>query len=127
MSIIYKKPTLIIKDSMFFVWYRLCVKKTLLILFSLLWCTYSTAGLLSDEEIKYNLQACKKGQYSSSNNQGISKSVLDRYCVCYVNKIDQNLTKKDIKYFKENGTYPERYNQLVFESSKQCYLKEIVN
>ena len=83
------------------------------------------AGLLSDEEIKHNLQACKKGQYSSSNNQGISKSVLDRYCVCYVNKIDQNLTKKDIKYFKENGTYPERYNQLVFESSKQCYLKEI--
>jgi ribosomal protein S8 len=32
--------------------------------------------------------------------------------------VQQNLTQKDIKYFKENGTYPERYNQVVFESSK---------
>ena len=96
-----------------------------IIIFSLLWCTYSTAGLLSDEEIKYNLQACKKGQYSSSNNQGISKSVLDRYCVCYVNKIDESLTKKDIEYFKKNRRYPEKFDRIVFESSKQCYFKVI--
>jgi len=83
------------------------------------------AGLLSDEEIKHNLQACKKGQYSSQNNQGISRSVLDKYCVCYVNKIDESLTKKDIEYFKKNRRYPEKFDRIVFESSKQCYFKVI--
>ena len=67
-----------------------------IIVFGLLWCTYSSAGLLSDETIKANIEGCKKDQYSSSNNQGISKSILDKYCVCYVNKIDQNLTQNDI-------------------------------
>jgi len=80
------------------------MKKLLgIVVLGLLWCTISTAGLLSDEEIKYNLQACKKGQYSSSNNQGISKSVLDRYCVCYVNKIDQNYNPENFLHLQKDS------------------------
>ena len=96
-----------------------------IIFFSLLFSMNAYAGLLSDEEIKHNLQACKKGQYSSQNNQGISRSILDKYCVCYVNKIDESLTKKDIEYFKKNRRYPEKFDRIVFESSKQCYFKVI--
>ena len=98
-----------------------------IIVFGLLWCTYSSAGLLSDETIKANIEGCKKDQYSSSNNQGISKSILDKYCVCYVYKIDQNLTQNDINYFNKYRKYPERFNLIVFEASKQCYLSVIAN
>tara|TARA_B100001175_G_scaffold114086_1_gene96770 strand:- start:542 stop:856 length:315 start_codon:yes stop_codon:yes gene_type:complete len=102
------------------------MKKNIAIVISvLLWCSCSYAGLLTSEELKYNLQACKEGQYASQNNQGISKNLLDKYCVCYVNKIDESLTKKDLEYFKKNRRYPERFNTLVFEASKQCYLKVI--
>ncbi len=102
------------------------MKKLLGIVISvLLWCSCSYAGLLTSEELKYNLQACKEDQYSSQNNQGISKNLLDRYCACYVNKIDESLTKKDLEYFKKNRSYPERFKTLVFEASKQCYLKVI--
>ena len=74
------------------------MKKHIAIVISvLLWCSCSYAGLLTSEELKYNLQACKEGQYASQNNQGISKNLLDKYCVCYVNKIDESLTKKDLE------------------------------
>jgi len=100
-------------------------KLLLVIVLGLLLSGNAYAGLLSNEEIKYNLQACKKDQYSSQNNQGISRSILDKYCVCYVNKIDESLTKKDIEYFKKNRRYAEKFDRIVFESSKQCYFKVI--
>ncbi len=104
------------------------MKKVILILaMGLLFGGNASAGFLSDETIKANIEGCKKDQYSSSNNQGISKSILDKYCVCYVNKIDQNLTQNDINYFNKYRKYPERFNLIVFEASKQCYLSVIAN
>ena len=91
----------------------------ILLVFFLL--SMTVGGLVGGANIVDNI----KGLFTGEKKDTVMKIVDSSSNKSMYNKIDESLTKKDIEYFKKNRRYPEKFDRLVFESSKQCYLKVI--